>query len=134
MIVCSSEDGGAAAKRDFKRVVNLLELVTNSSADCSETCALFMDELAAVIAQGHIDVKVEEWINDHVVNTFQDDFIVDVEPEVTSRGRVSLAPRFALDKSEENSIAVDVFRLLLPDRATPAPKSRRQVVNRCVLR
>ena len=91
-----------------------------------------MDELAAVIAQGHIDVKVEEWINDHVVNTFQDDFIVDVEPEVTPRGRMSLAPRFALDKSEENSIAVDVFRLLLPDRATPAPKSRRQVVNRLV--
>ena len=90
-----------------------------------------MDELSAVISQGHVEVKVQEWINEHVLDTFQDDFIVDVEPEVTSRGRVSLKPQFALDKSDENAIAVDVFRLLLPDRNVAAPKSRRQAENRC---
>ena len=43
----------------YKQATRLLELVTSGTRRCARTAALFMDELAAVVAQGQVHTTVE---------------------------------------------------------------------------
>ena len=55
----SQEAVGPLTDSLYKQVINLLQLVKTSSSRMSEAAALFMDELANVVGQGHLDSKVE---------------------------------------------------------------------------
>ena len=55
----SQEAVGPLTDSLYKQVINLLQLVKTSSSRMSEAAALFMDELANVVGQGHLNSKVE---------------------------------------------------------------------------
>lgn len=99
----------------YKQVISMLDLIRNRISQAPEAAALFYDELSRVIQLGGIDPKIESWISETVVGDFQDDFLVDREAPITSES-VPLELLYALDESEEGSIAVNLLPLLLASR------------------
>ncbi|XP_044183012.1 Fanconi anemia group D2 protein-like isoform X2 [Acropora millepora] len=107
----------------YKQVTSMLDLIRNRISQAPEAAALFYDELARIIQLGGIDPKIESWISDTVVGDFQDDFLIDREAPVASES-VPLELCYALDESEEGSIAVNLLPLLLAARNSATNKNK----------
>jgi len=107
----------------YKQIISMLDMVRNSVSQAPEAAALFYDELARIIQLGGIDPKIEAWISETVVADFQDDFLVDREAPVTS-DIVPVELSYALDESEEGSIAVNLLPLLLASRNNASSKEK----------
>ncbi|KAI0237248.1 Fanconi anemia group D2 protein [Lamellibrachia satsuma] len=81
----------------YKQVVGLLKLVNTSAARSMEASALLKDELATVIQRGCLNRQVELWICENVINDFQDDFVVDIDPVQTSIHQRKSTSHFVVD-------------------------------------
>uniref|UniRef100_M3ZHF3 FA complementation group D2 n=1 Tax=Xiphophorus maculatus TaxID=8083 RepID=M3ZHF3_XIPMA len=78
-------------------VTALLELVKSSSESSPEAAALYYDELANLICSSALDPQVEqEMIGMSVLDDFQDDFVVDLGPDIARVSPLCLSPFFRL--------------------------------------
>ncbi|XP_052781994.1 Fanconi anemia group D2 protein-like isoform X2 [Mya arenaria] len=98
----------------YKQVTTLLTLVKSSSGRSPEAFALFMDELAAVVAQGKLNRKVEGWIGENLTTDFQECFVVDIEEDKPKEsGGIPMDSLYGLDDDAEGAIAVNVLPLVV---------------------
>uniref|UniRef100_A0A3B3BZ99 FA complementation group D2 n=1 Tax=Oryzias melastigma TaxID=30732 RepID=A0A3B3BZ99_ORYME len=98
------------------QVTALMELVKSSSESSPEAAALYYDELANLIWSSTLDPQVQEMIGSRVLDDFQEDFVVDLGPDVT--GSFLLPPRvlYNLDEDEsQGGIAINLLPLLAKD-------------------
>ncbi|XP_061195193.1 Fanconi anemia group D2 protein-like [Saccostrea echinata] len=106
----SQAPAGPMTESLYKQVINLLKLVKTSSSRMSEATALFLDELANVVGNGHLDAKVEKWITENVTTDFQDHYVVDMK-EAASESLVAQDVRFDLDDDSEVAIGIPLVVL-----------------------
>ncbi|XP_037639089.1 Fanconi anemia group D2 protein [Sebastes umbrosus] len=107
---------GSLPQETLRQVSALLELLKSSSESSSEAAALYYDELANLILSSTLDPQVQEQIGKNVLDTFQNDFVVDLGPEIS--GSFPLTPRVMYNLDEEDSqqlIAVNLLSLLAKD-------------------
>uniref|UniRef100_A0A3P9ITR3 FA complementation group D2 n=1 Tax=Oryzias latipes TaxID=8090 RepID=A0A3P9ITR3_ORYLA len=95
-------------------VTALMELVKSSSESSPEAAALYYDELANLIWSSTLDPQ-QEMMGSRVLDDFQEDFVVDLGPDITS---FLLPPRvmYNLDDDEsQGGIAINLLPLLAKD-------------------
>uniref|UniRef100_A0A667XEY6 FA complementation group D2 n=1 Tax=Myripristis murdjan TaxID=586833 RepID=A0A667XEY6_9TELE len=98
------------------QVVALLELVQSCSKSSPEAAALYYDELANLILSSTLDPKVQEWIGRNVLDDFQNDFVVDLGPDITGSFLFPARVMYNLDEDEgQGGIAVNLLPLLARD-------------------
>nr|XP_015202792.1 PREDICTED: Fanconi anemia group D2 protein [Lepisosteus oculatus] len=105
------------SKEICRQVTALLELVRSCSEGSPEAAALYYDELANLVQTGHLDKVVQEWIGKSVLEDFQDDFVVDLGPEIQGDFPFPVKVMYSLDEEEESQggIAVNLLPLLVKD-------------------
>nr|XP_020463403.1 Fanconi anemia group D2 protein [Monopterus albus] len=107
---------GSLPQEMFRQVTALLELVKSSSENSPEATALYYDELASLILTSTLDPQVQEMIGKTVLDDFQDDFVVDMGPEITGSFPFPACVMYNLDEEEsQGSIAVNLLPLLAKD-------------------
>uniref|UniRef100_A0A667XEQ8 FA complementation group D2 n=1 Tax=Myripristis murdjan TaxID=586833 RepID=A0A667XEQ8_9TELE len=107
---------GAHSKPICAFVVALLELVQSCSKSSPEAAALYYDELANLILSSTLDPKVQEWIGRNVLDDFQNDFVVDLGPDITGSFLFPARVMYNLDEDEgQGGIAVNLLPLLARD-------------------
>ncbi|XP_058488047.1 Fanconi anemia group D2 protein [Solea solea] len=105
----------ALPQETFRQVTTLLELVRSSSESSPEATALFYDELANLISSSTLDPTVQEHISKSVIDDFQNDFVVDVCPEIKGSFPLPVHLMYNLEVLDENSIAINLLPLLAKD-------------------
>ncbi|KAG7219243.1 hypothetical protein INR49_019191 [Caranx melampygus] len=119
----------------FRQVTALLELVRSSSESSPEASALYYDELANLILSSTLDPQVQEHIAKSVLDDFQDDFVVDLGPEVAGSFPFPARVMYNLDEEEESQgmIAVNLLPLLARDvQSRGEQQSQKQKAHRRV--
>uniref|UniRef100_A0A3B5B043 FA complementation group D2 n=1 Tax=Stegastes partitus TaxID=144197 RepID=A0A3B5B043_9TELE len=107
---------GSLPQETFRQVAALLELVKSSSESSPEATALYYDELANLISNTTLDPQVQEKIGSSVLEDFQDDFIVDLCPEITGSFPFPARVMYRLDEGESQSdIAINLMPVLVQD-------------------
>uniref|UniRef100_A0A4W6F7C9 FA complementation group D2 n=1 Tax=Lates calcarifer TaxID=8187 RepID=A0A4W6F7C9_LATCA len=98
------------------QVTALLELVRSSSESSPEAAALYYDELANLIMTSTLDPQVQENIAKSVLDDFQNDFVVDLGPEITGSFPFPARVMYNLDEEEsQGGIAINLLPLLAKD-------------------
>ncbi|XP_066554205.1 Fanconi anemia group D2 protein isoform X1 [Amia ocellicauda] len=104
------------SKETYRQVTALLELVRSCSEGSPEAAALYYDELANLVQTGHLDPLVQEWIGKSVLEDFQEDFVVDLGPEMKGTYPLPAKIMYNLDEEEsQGGIAVNLLPLLSED-------------------
>ncbi|CAL8335444.1 unnamed protein product [Lota lota] len=104
---------GTLPQETYRQVTTLLELVQACSNSCPEAAALCYDELANLVLSATLDPLVQEWIGKSVLEDFQDDFVVDLGPQITGSLPLPASVVYNLDEEEsEGGIAVNLLPLL----------------------
>ncbi|XP_072238328.1 Fanconi anemia group D2 protein [Leuresthes tenuis] len=101
------------SQETVRQVTALLELVKSSSESSPEAAALYYDELANLIWSSTLDPQVQEMIGRSVLDDFQDDFVVDLGPDIT--GSFAFPARVMYNLEEEESqggIAINLLPLM----------------------
>uniref|UniRef100_A0A3B3UF77 FA complementation group D2 n=1 Tax=Poecilia latipinna TaxID=48699 RepID=A0A3B3UF77_9TELE len=94
-------------------VTALLELVKSSSESSPEAAALYYDELANLIWSSALDPQVEEMIGMSVLDDFQDDFVVDLGPDIAGSFIFPACALYNLEEDEsQGGIAINLLPLL----------------------
>ncbi|KAK1901245.1 Fanconi anemia group D2 protein [Dissostichus eleginoides] len=104
---------GLLPQETLRQVAALLELVKSSSESSAEAAALYYDELANLILSSILDPQVQEKIGKSVLDDFQDDFVVDLGPDIL--GSFPLTPHVIYNLDDEESqggIAINLLPLL----------------------
>uniref|UniRef100_A0A3Q3N700 FA complementation group D2 n=1 Tax=Mastacembelus armatus TaxID=205130 RepID=A0A3Q3N700_9TELE len=105
----------------FRQVTGLLELVKSSSESSPEAAALYYDELANLILSSTLDPPVQEQIAQSVLSDFQNDFVVDVGPEITGSLPFPARVMYNLEEDESQAcIAINLLPLLKADKRVSA--------------
>uniref|UniRef100_A0AAQ5Y1E2 FA complementation group D2 n=1 Tax=Amphiprion ocellaris TaxID=80972 RepID=A0AAQ5Y1E2_AMPOC len=103
-------------RTNFMYVTALLELVKSSSESSPEAAALYYDELANLISNATLDPQVQEMIGSSVLEDFQDDFIVDLGPEIRGSFPFPACVMYKLDEGESQSeIVINLLPVLVQD-------------------
>uniref|UniRef100_A0AAQ5XN72 FA complementation group D2 n=1 Tax=Amphiprion ocellaris TaxID=80972 RepID=A0AAQ5XN72_AMPOC len=107
---------GSLPQETFRQVTALLELVKSSSESSPEAAALYYDELANLISNATLDPQVQEMIGSSVLEDFQDDFIVDLGPEIRGSFPFPACVMYKLDEGESQSeIVINLLPVLVQD-------------------
>ncbi|KAI4826711.1 hypothetical protein KUCAC02_030145 [Chaenocephalus aceratus] len=104
---------GLLPQETLRQVAALLELVKSSSESSAEAAALYYDELANLILSSILDLQVQEKIGKTVLDDFQDDFVVDLGPDIL--GSFPLTPHVIYNLDDEESqggIAINLLPLV----------------------
>ncbi|KAJ3603047.1 hypothetical protein NHX12_030791, partial [Muraenolepis orangiensis] len=105
--------GGALPQETYRQVTALLELVQACSDGSPDAAALCYDELANLVLTATLDPLVQEWIGKSVLEDFQDDFVVDLGPQITGSFPLPASVVYNLDEDEsQGGIAVNLLPLL----------------------
>ncbi|KAJ8259796.1 hypothetical protein GJAV_G00173550 [Gymnothorax javanicus] len=111
----NSQSGGLS-KESYRQVTSLLELVRCCSEVCPEAAALYYDELANLLQTCTLDPLVQEWIGKSVLENFQDDFVVDLGPEISGSFPFPATVLYNLEEDEsQGGIAINLLPLLAED-------------------
>uniref|UniRef100_A0A3P9BVI0 FA complementation group D2 n=1 Tax=Maylandia zebra TaxID=106582 RepID=A0A3P9BVI0_9CICH len=98
------------------QVTALLELVKSSSESSPEAAALYYDELANLILSSTLDPQVQDMIGKSVLQDFEDDFVVDLGPEISGSFPFPARAMYKLYEDEEQGgIAINLMPLLAKD-------------------
>lgn len=124
----------------YRQVTALLELVRTCSEQSPEAAALYYDELANLVQTGNLDHQIMDWIGKTVVEDFQADFVVDLEPSVKGNFLFPLKDMFNLDDEERPGVIVINLLPLLHqdflsqglDRKSSADKGQKLVSPLCL--
>ncbi|KAF7659435.1 hypothetical protein LDENG_00298030 [Lucifuga dentata] len=104
------------SQETHRQVTGLLELLQSCSESSPEAAALYYDELANLILSSTLDPQVQEWIGKTVLDDFQDDFVVDLGPEMKGSFPFPVHVMFSLDEEEsQGGIAINLLPLLAND-------------------
>ncbi|KAI3370125.1 hypothetical protein L3Q82_024917 [Scortum barcoo] len=107
---------GSLPQETFRQVTALLELLKSSSESSPEAAALYYDELANLILNSTLDPQVQEMIIKSVLDDFQNDFVVDLGPEISDSFPFPARVMYNLDEEEsEGGIAINLLPLLAKD-------------------
>ncbi|XP_011472951.1 Fanconi anemia group D2 protein [Oryzias latipes] len=112
----TDSQNGSLSQETLRQVTALMELVKSSSESSPEAAALYYDELANLIWSSTLDPQVQEMMGSRVLDDFQEDFVVDLGPDIT--GSFLLPPRvmYNLDDDEsQGGIAINLLPLLAKD-------------------
>uniref|UniRef100_A0A7N6AQA6 FA complementation group D2 n=1 Tax=Anabas testudineus TaxID=64144 RepID=A0A7N6AQA6_ANATE len=123
MIVGSmgESQNGSLPQETFRQVIALLELVKSSSESTPDAAALYYDELANLILTSTLDPQVQEHIGKSVLDDFQDDFVVDLGPEITGSFPFPARVMYNLDEEEsQGGIAINLLPLLAQEMLNKA--------------
>uniref|UniRef100_A0A3Q1ISU0 Uncharacterized protein n=1 Tax=Anabas testudineus TaxID=64144 RepID=A0A3Q1ISU0_ANATE len=122
MIVGSmGSQNGSLPQETFRQVIALLELVKSSSESTPDAAALYYDELANLILTSTLDPQVQEHIGKSVLDDFQDDFVVDLGPEITGSFPFPARVMYNLDEEEsQGGIAINLLPLLAQEMLNKA--------------
>uniref|UniRef100_A0A8C9VSW2 FA complementation group D2 n=1 Tax=Scleropages formosus TaxID=113540 RepID=A0A8C9VSW2_SCLFO len=96
-------------------VMALLELVKSCSEGSPEAAALYYDELSNLLQTCTLDllVQVHEWIGKSVLEDFQEDFVIDLTPDISGNFPFPAAAMYNLDEDEsQGGIAINLLPLL----------------------
>uniref|UniRef100_A0AAR2IJM7 FA complementation group D2 n=1 Tax=Pygocentrus nattereri TaxID=42514 RepID=A0AAR2IJM7_PYGNA len=108
-----SQEGGLP-KETHRQVTTLLELVRSCSEGSAEAAALYYDELANLLQTCKLDPLV--WIGKSVLEDFQEDFVVDLGPEIAGLFPFPASVMYNLDEDEsQGGIAVNLLPLMSQD-------------------
>ncbi|XP_049590739.1 Fanconi anemia group D2 protein [Syngnathus scovelli] len=111
----------------FRQLSALFELVQSSSETSPEATALYCDELANLIQTSTLDPQVQEKICNRVLDVFQDDFVVDLGPEISGSFPFPARVMYNLDEDEsQGGIAINLMPLLANDMHGKAERHRRE--------
>ncbi|KAK5872378.1 hypothetical protein PBY51_013089 [Eleginops maclovinus] len=104
---------GLLPQETLRQVTALLELVKSCSESSSEAAALYYDELANLILSSILDPQVQENIGKTVLDDFQDDFVMDIGPEILGSFPFKPTVIYNLDDDEsQGGIAINLLPLL----------------------
>ncbi|KAK7909665.1 hypothetical protein WMY93_014349 [Mugilogobius chulae] len=96
-----------------RQLTALLELVQSSSESSPEAAALYFDELANLIVTADLDPHVQDMIGKSVLNDFQDDFVVDLSPNISGSFPLPACAMYNLDEDDsQEQIAINLLPLL----------------------
>ncbi|XP_041804460.1 Fanconi anemia group D2 protein isoform X2 [Chelmon rostratus] len=110
------KENGSLPQETFRQVTALLELVKSSSESSPEAAALYYDELANLILSSSLDPQVQETIAKSVLDDFQDDFVMDLGPEISGSFPFPACVMYNLDEEEsQGGIAINLLPLLAVD-------------------
>ncbi|XP_026205940.1 Fanconi anemia group D2 protein isoform X1 [Anabas testudineus] len=130
---------GSLPQETFRQVIALLELVKSSSESTPDAAALYYDELANLILTSTLDPQVQEHIGKSVLDDFQDDFVVDLGPEITGSFPFPARVMYNLDEEEsQGGIAINLLPLLAQEMLNkaeqqgPTKKTHRRVSPLCL--
>ncbi|KAK7493947.1 hypothetical protein BaRGS_00014829, partial [Batillaria attramentaria] len=107
-----SEPVGELSDAKLQEVVSLLTMLRDGSGRLPGAAALFLDELAAIVAHGSLHPKVEAWISENMTDMFQENFVVDVEEDHSSDSTVPMSAQFCLNDKEESDIVINLLPLV----------------------
>ncbi|CDQ61016.1 unnamed protein product [Oncorhynchus mykiss] len=108
--------GGTLPKETYRQVTALLELVRSCSESSPEAAALYYDELANLVLTCTLDPLVQAWIGKSVLEDFQEDFVVDLGPDITGSFPFPACMMYNLDDEEsQGGIAINLLQLLSDD-------------------
>ncbi|KAM4587248.1 Fanconi anemia group D2 protein isoform 2-T2 [Odontesthes bonariensis] len=100
------------SQETVRQVTALLELVKSSSESSPEAAALYYDELANLIWSSTLDPQVQEMIGRSVLDDFQDDFVVDLGPDITGSFPFPARVMYNLEEEEsQGGIAINLLPL-----------------------
>ncbi|XP_028854111.1 Fanconi anemia group D2 protein [Denticeps clupeoides] len=108
--------GSTLPKETHRQVTTLLELVRSCSEVSPEAAALYYDEMANMVLTSKLDPLVQGWIAKSVLEDFQEDFVVDLGPEISGSFPLPASVMYNLDEDEsEGGIAINLLPLLAGD-------------------
>ncbi|KAF7711634.1 Fanconi anemia group D2 protein isoform X1 [Silurus meridionalis] len=108
--------GGTLPKDTQRQVTTLLELVRSCSEGSAEASALYYDELANLLHNHRLDPLVQAWIGKSVLEDFQEDFVVDLGPEIPGTVPFTASVMYNLDEDEsQGGIAINLLPLMAKD-------------------
>ncbi|EDV26134.1 uncharacterized protein TRIADDRAFT_55926 [Trichoplax adhaerens] len=110
----SSSNGLAGNESALSQATELLELLYKSCDGIPEVAALLYDELAGIITSDNISIKVKTWINELIVTTFQESYLVDLN-ELPTCDELPTCLKYGLDNPEDSSIAVNLLPKLVSE-------------------
>ncbi|RXN03852.1 Fanconi anemia group D2 [Labeo rohita] len=109
--------GGTLPKDTHRQVMALLELVRTSSESSPEAAALYYDELANLLQTCKLDPLVQAWIGKSVLEDFQEDFVVDLGPDISGSFLFPASVMYNLDEDEsQGGIAINLLPLMTQDQ------------------
>ncbi|XP_076125182.1 Fanconi anemia group D2 protein [Alosa pseudoharengus] len=115
--------GGTLPKETQRQVINLLELVRSCSEGSPEAAALYYDELAKLVLTGKLDPLIQAWIGKSVLEDFQEDFVVDLGPDISGAFPLPASVMYNLDEDEsQGGIAVNLLPLVAQELSHRADK------------
>ncbi|XP_036008013.1 Fanconi anemia group D2 protein [Fundulus heteroclitus] len=130
---------GSLSQETLRQVTALLELVKSSSESSPEAAALYYDELASLIWSATLDPQVQEMIGTSVLDDFQEDFVVDIGPDITGSFPLPAHVMYNLDEEEsQGSIAINLLPLLAKEaqnkgeQQSQTGKQQRRVSTLCL--
>ncbi|TRY99785.1 hypothetical protein DNTS_033949 [Danionella cerebrum] len=133
-----SQDG-TLTKETNRQVMALLELVRSCSETSPEAAALYYDEMANLLQTCKLDPVVQAWIGKSVLEDFQEDFVVDLGPNISGTFVFSASVLYNLDEDEsQGGIAINLLPLmaqekqLKTDSQAAAAKTDRRVSPLCL--
>ncbi|CAL9703931.1 unnamed protein product [Knipowitschia caucasica] len=104
---------GSLPEETKRQLTALLELVQSSSESSPEAAALYYDELANLIVTADLDPHVQDMIGKSVLNDFQDDFVVDLSPNISGSYPLPACALYNLDEDDsQEQIAINLLPLL----------------------
>ncbi|MCJ8729542.1 hypothetical protein PDJAM_G00107680 [Pangasius djambal] len=127
--------GGTLPKDTHRQVLALLELVRTCSLGSAEVAALYYDELANLLHNHRLDPLVQTWIGKGVLEDFQEDFVMDLGPEIPGSFPFKASAMYNLDEDEsQGGIAINLLPLMAKDLLHKADSNRdgRQVSPLCL--
>ncbi|XP_053355584.1 Fanconi anemia group D2 protein [Clarias gariepinus] len=117
--------GGTLPKDTHRQVTALLELVQSCSEGSAEAAALYYDELANLLHNHRLDPLVQAWIGKSVLEDFQEDFVVDLGPEISGSFPFTASASYNLDEDEsQGGIAINLLPLMAKELQYKADSKR----------
>ncbi|XP_077054270.1 Fanconi anemia group D2 protein isoform X2 [Siphateles boraxobius] len=109
--------GGTLPNETHRQVMALLELVRSCSESSPEAAALYFDEMANLLQTCKLDPLVLAWIGKSVLEDFQEDFIVDLGPDISGPFVFPASVMYNLDEDEsQGGIAINLLPLMTQDQ------------------
>ncbi|XP_041638760.1 Fanconi anemia group D2 protein isoform X2 [Cheilinus undulatus] len=116
---------GSISQETFRQVTALLELVKSSSESSPEAAALYYDELANLVQSSTLDPQVLEMISKSVLDDFQNDFVVDLGPDIVGSFPLPACYMYNLEEDEsQGGIAINLLPLLTEDTQNKGEQQR----------
>lgn len=97
----------------------MLDDVMRSCSNSTDSNILFCDEMASAVQSVSLDPAILHHLCEETTSTFTDTFLIEVKDPLPTDLGLPLECALGLDSSEEGSIAIDLFPLVVqPDEKT----------------